>query len=400
MKIFENENEEENRIGQETEEDDTEISKETLSEAVLWGTDWTTETLVTQLKKKNIELSPSFQRRDAWGDDRKSKFIESIILGLPIPQIILAERKDKKGSYIVIDGKQRLLSLRQFCASEDNDDFSALILRDLQILETLNGKTYQKIIDNFDLSDFYLAFENQSIRTVIIKNWPSQQFLYTVFYRLNTGSLPLSPQELRQALIPGPFTTFVDDFAIESGGIKKILKLKKPDYRMRDVEVVVRFFAFRNFIEDYNGKLKEFLDRSCEELNEIWKINSDIIKNQSILLEESISSTYEIFGEDAYSKYSGENFTGIFNRPVFDIMSYYFCQKEIATVAIKKKEDVKKGFINLCKNNYDFLRSLETSTKNIEATALRFSAWGSLLKEITGLSFPIPTRADVGIKLK
>ncbi len=95
MNIFDNE--EEKKIGQESEEDILAFDKDSLSDAVLWGTDWTTETVISQLKKKNIELSPSFQRRDAWGEDRKSGFIESIILGLPIPQIILAERKDKKG---------------------------------------------------------------------------------------------------------------------------------------------------------------------------------------------------------------------------------------------------------------------------------------------------------------
>ena len=109
---------EDERIGQENENDYTQQDRNTFSEAVLWSTDWTTETIISQLKKKNIELYPSFQRRDAWGPDRKCRFIESIILGLPIPQIILAERKDKKGSYIVIDGKQRLLSIRQFCVTD------------------------------------------------------------------------------------------------------------------------------------------------------------------------------------------------------------------------------------------------------------------------------------------
>ncbi len=78
------------------------------------STDWTAETIIGQLAKGNISLDPIFQRRDAWTPPRKSKFIESIILGLPIPQIVLAEARDKKGSFLVIDGKQRLLTLQQF----------------------------------------------------------------------------------------------------------------------------------------------------------------------------------------------------------------------------------------------------------------------------------------------
>lgn len=397
MKIFDNE--EEKKIGQESEEDVLAFDKDSLSDAVLWGTDWTTETVISQLKKKNIELSPSFQRRDAWGEDRKSSFIESIILGLPIPQIILAERKDKKGSYLVIDGKQRLLSLRQFCVTQPDDEFTALKLKNLTILNGLNNKTYQNIKTEPELSDFHTAFENQSIRTVIIKNWPNQDFLYTVFLRLNTGSLPLSPQELRQALNPGPFTTFADEYSIESVGIKQVLNLKKPDYRMRDVEIVVRFFAFKNFLESYNGKLKEFLDNTCETLNKEWEKDPNRIKTQADELEFSINATFEIFGENAFTKYSNGDFTGIFNRPVYDIMTYYFSNTDIGKAAIAKKQDVLDAFINLCTNDIDFVRSLETSTKNIDPTAKRFNTWGSELSRITGLKFPIPARADVGIKI-
>src|SRR5712664_1765805 len=82
--------------------------------AVVSGTDWTTETIVSQLKRGNIQLNPRFQRRDAWKPDRKSRFIESLIVGLPIPQIVLAASKEHRGKFIVLDGKQRLLTISQF----------------------------------------------------------------------------------------------------------------------------------------------------------------------------------------------------------------------------------------------------------------------------------------------
>lgn len=82
--------------------------------AVVTGTDWTTETIVSQLTRGNIQLNPRFQRRDAWKQDRKSRFIESLIVGLPIPQIVLAEAKRQRGKFIVLDGKQRLLTILQF----------------------------------------------------------------------------------------------------------------------------------------------------------------------------------------------------------------------------------------------------------------------------------------------
>lgn len=106
--------------------EDISCNPENFEEAVIWGTDWTTETIFTQLQKGNIDLNPSFQRRDAWTDREKSRLIESLILGLPVPPIILAENKNKKNSYIVIDGKQRLLSIRRFFEENDDGEFAPL----------------------------------------------------------------------------------------------------------------------------------------------------------------------------------------------------------------------------------------------------------------------------------
>lgn len=383
-------------IGQENEEDLNGLKKDSFSQAVLWATDWTTETVVSQLKKGNIELSPSFQRRDAWGLDRKSRFIESIILGLPIPQIILAETK--RGAYLVIDGKQRLLSIRQYCVTETSDEFQALKLNNLQVLTDLNAKTYNDIKSDLNLSEFATAFDNQSIRTVIIRNWPNQNFLYTVFLRLNSGSLPLSPQELRQALIPGPFTTFADTFSSDSSAIKKALRLEKPDYRMRDVEIVIRFFAFKNYIEEYTGNLKEFLDTTCEKLNEKWLANSSEIIEQSEQLNEAIEATFKIFEDNAFNKFSKGKYTGIFNRPVYEIMTYYFSIEEVRLESLKNKEQIKERFEHLCASP-DFLRALEASTKNVEPTAKRYNEWGNALKDILKLKILVPAREKDGLKL-
>ena len=250
-----------------------------------------------------------------------------------------------------------------------------------------------------DFTRYISAFENQSIRTVIIRNWPNQNFLYTVFLRLNTGSLPLSPQELRQALNPGPFTSFADSFSVDSEQIKNALRLKKPDYRMRDVEIVVRYFAFNNFFENYTGNLKDFLDKTCELLNKKWIADRDQIISQANELDEAIKITFEIFGMNAFNKFSKGSYSGIFNRPVFDIMTFYFSMPEIREVSRKNKESIVKKFEYLCTTDIDFLKSLETSTKNVEPTTKRFSAWGGALKELLNIELKTPIRTTNGIKL-
>ena len=103
-------------------EDETDLEvilRSDLSNAIVQSTDWTIDTLVNQIEKGRIQLDPDFQRRDAWTNARKSKFIESLFLGFPIPQLVLAESKRQKGKYMVIDGKQRLLSLIKFAGSEE-----------------------------------------------------------------------------------------------------------------------------------------------------------------------------------------------------------------------------------------------------------------------------------------
>jgi hypothetical protein len=386
--------------GEQETEDDLDTDQKIFSQAVIWGTDWTVETINNQLKKGNIQLNPKFQRRNAWNEEKKSKLIESLILGLPVPEIILAEVKDKKGKYIIIDGKQRLLSIRNFLASNTDDKFSRFKLRKLPVLEQLIGKSYSDFEKNNELQKFKEALDNQSIRTIIIKNWQKDSFLYTVFYRLNTGSLPLSPQELRQALHPGPFIDFAEQLSHDSKCVLKMLHLKEPDRRMRDVEIIITYFSFKNCINKYHGRFKKFLDDSVEELNNLWFERDKELESQAKELDEAIMATITIFGEkDAFSKYTKNEFQHKFNRAVFEIMSYYFSNPEIRIKALNYKIEIKNAYISLCMEDREFLASIEIATKDLDKVVKRFSAWGIELAKILEIEILIPKRVDGGVEL-
>lgn len=377
-------------------ENDLVYGSKIFEDSVIWGTDWTTETIVNQLKRGTIDLNPKFQRRNAWDDVTKSRFIESLILGLPIPQIILAEKKDNKGNYIVIDGKQRLLTIISFF-SFDADIFKPFRLKGLNILTNLNGKTYKDL----EFNNIIDQLNNQSIRTSILKNWKNEEFLYTVFLRLNTGSLKLSPQELRQALHPGKFIDFADDFSSNSNEILGLLNLKTPDSRMRDVELFIRFFSIKYFIEKYDGNLKNSFDNTVRELNNNWFNLEDKIKEDSNNLNLAIKTTIDIFGsKESFSKYTNEGYQRNFNRAIFDIMCYYFSDNNIRTQALIKKTEIKLKFEELCLTNPDFLSSFEHTTKSIFNVSTRLSIWGNSIKEIIEIDFKIPTLTGNRIKLK
>jgi len=373
----------------ETEDDLSELSASAIREAVVSANDWTTETIISQIRKKNILLSPDFQRRDAWRITRKSRFIESLILGLPVPQLVLAEAQNRRGSYIVLDGKQRLLSICQFAADSEDRDFEQLRLSHLDIRKDLNGKTLSDMKVDFSLLDDVAAFENQSIRTVVIKNWPSESFLYHVFLRLNTNSVILSPQELRQALHPGFFTSFAEHESRTNPSLRDILGKNQPDFRMRDTELLIRYIAFRNFILNYKGNLKDFLDQSCKILNREWDNWEDRVRNQTIELNDIHNSIRTVFDGNAYHKWSGTAFENRFNRAIFDIMLFAFRESHNRDILVTHQDKVVELFKNLCSLNKEFMSSIEQTTKSMDATATRHQIWAECLNRDLGLQLPV-----------
>ena len=376
--------------GEENEEElNIDLSK--FNQAVIWGTDWTTETMARQLEKGNIDLNPSFQRRDAWSEQEKSRLIESLMLGFPVPPIILAENKQKKNSYLVIDGKQRLLSIRRFYSNvsekefkaknlKEKDAFKQLKLKGLDILKDFNGKTYSQMqVEN---TEYINNLDNQSIRTIVIKNWPDEAFLYTVFLRLNTGSKKLSPQELRQALKPGAFMNFLDDETANSTAIKDMLNNKGADPRMKDIELALRFFAFKCFPDKYKGNLKEFLDYTCENLNGNWEAKEYIIRDLFAELEKSIVFLKDLFAPDAaFSRYTDGKCNGRFNRSIYEILTYYFSIKEVRIAVEKKKEEFVNKFVEL-NDNQEFVYAVSNTTKDINRVVIRFTKVSKILEDL------------------
>lgn len=360
-----------------------------FEDAVLWSADWTAETIISQLRRGNINLNPVFQRRSAWNQERKSLFIESLILGLPIPQIILAEDRMNKGRFIVIDGKQRLLAIRQFAAQQD-DEFDKLILKGLDDRKDLNGRSYEELRGDIEFRKDIDRFENQTIRTVVIRGWSKENYLYSVFLRINQGSVTLSPQELRQALHPGKFSLFVDATSANSKRLREALGLSEPDFRMRDAELLLRFFAYKNFASAYSGNLKAFLDAAHIYFNRNWSKSEVSLNNQLEELEKALDFLKIGFGRDAYlRKWNGKNFETRINRAVFDVMTYYFSEPDIRAKTIDSISAIKSEFMKLCETR-EFLSSIETTTKSKEANHIRFGEFASLLRKYVGDSVRSP----------
>lgn len=390
-----------NAVNFEDEDEDIELDKSgAFRDAVVSGSDWTVQTVLDQLERGNIQLNPRFQRRDAWTRPRKSRFIESLILGLPIPQIVLAEKKDERRRFIVLDGKQRLMTLLQFTGGAgDESKNNNFKLTGLDALDELRNLTYSDLASSPELRDVLTEFENQTIRTVVIRNWPNMSFLHLVFLRLNTGSVKLAAQELRQAMFPGPFTDFSDQHSISSDALRRLLRLDEPDFRMRDVELLIRYFGFANFISQYRGELKLFLDAVCDRLNRDWTTFADRIQSQAAEFDAGVNAAVDVFGTDDVARRPHEE--GVrrpFNRAIFDAQIFYFRVPEIRAAALKHRAQVQAAFDHLWNNDDGFVSSVQSSTKTIQATHTRLSRWGIALAEACKLEFQVPKLTSDGIE--
>lgn len=372
------------------------IDRLTAARASVSATDWTIETIVTQMRKGRIDLNPKFQRRAAWTNPTKSRFIESAILSYPIPQIVLAEKTGHPGQYLVIDGKQRLLALRQFYAgqgSEKDSGFESFKITGTSILDSVRGYDISKLED--ERADLFDAFENHTIRTVTIKGWESEAFLYTLFLRLNTGSVPLSPQELRQALVPGEFVNFVDEQSGISPGLQHLLGNKGPDRRMIDAEMLVRYFGFRNDFVKYRGNLKDFLDKTCVYFNQNWASSAHLIVGQLSEMERAVDAARQIFTDSgACHKWSGVRWERALNRAVFDVQIHALADERVRDASLGRADEVLAAFKEICVKNDKFIAAITSTTKSVDATRSRFELWAQKLSQVIGFTVPQPRCLD------
>lgn len=371
--------------------EDLEISAADFEDLLVAPSDWTLETLVKQIGRQ-IDLAPGFQRRGVWSPAAKASFIESWFLGIPIPQVLLAAKKDNRNSFIVLDGKQRLLTLKQFVDGE-LEDGKPFRLKGLRVLKALEGKTWQQISEDEQWADKFL---NTTQRTAVLRGWVRDDVLYEIFHRLNSGSVKLSPMELRMSLHPGDFLKFVIAWSENLGPVHQLLRLQRPDKRMADVELAIRFLAFDDAHQVYDGNLKRFLDDLCAEYNNDFTQSP---RRENILrrlkeFDTAIEACLEIFGDGACRKWKGTKYERSFNRAVFDIQIGSLSQPKLRTKALNAPAKFEELFQRLSESDNDFVRSLETTTKSVDAVNKRFGTWYNIVGKEFGVKLTPPTTKE------
>lgn len=340
------------------------------------------ESLYNKQKRGKLILQPDFQRQYVWDSTKASRLIESAILQIPLPIIYLSEEKD--GKEYVIDGQQRLTSFFSFIDGAFPDG-KAFKLSGLNVFSELNGKRFSEL--ETELQDKIRYYQ---IRTITFQKDSSEDLKFEIFERLNTGSVQLNDQELRNCLYRGAFNVALKEMAAEPD-FMYICGLKAPDKRMKDKELVLRFCAFhhktylnykapiRNFLNLEAQEKRNISDKELAELKAAFKNSCQIIK--SIFDTTAFKRFYK--GKDGQPNGFWE--PKKFNTSLYDILMYSFAREDKNKV-FQNLDSIKEALITLMTDDQEFIDSIELSTSSVQAVTTRFDKWREALKGILGVN--------------
>lgn len=235
--------------------------------------------ILSLIRNEELVIEPDYQRLFRWDFTQQSRFIESVMLRIPIPQIFTVERSD--GVLELTDGLQRISTMIHFFGRDELDNnekdkeiyrnyFPAgdlLTLSGCEVLKELNEKT----VKDFSVRD-RLTIKRSSIRMVIVKRQSDDYFRYELFKRLNTGGTPLSAQEIRNcsSRMIGEDGSKFYNFLIQCAKNKHFQECTdslsdKARGMKEDEELVLRFFALKNARDDFKGSVRDWLDQFMED---------------------------------------------------------------------------------------------------------------------------------------
>jgi hypothetical protein len=222
-----------------------------------FGADFDIEGVVKRLERGEI-LIPTFQRGYIWNIKEASRFIESLLLGLPVPGVFLA-REETSNKFLVIDGQQRLKTLQFFFSGVFNPkegETSQKVFQLVDVQPEFEGRTYEK------LSEKDRRQLNNSIlhATIVKQDEPEDEntSIYHIFERLNSGGRRLAPQEIRTAIYHGTFVDLLKSLNRDAAWRKLY---GNPSPRLKDQELILRFFALLHEADTYERPMSEFLSR-------------------------------------------------------------------------------------------------------------------------------------------
>lgn len=327
------------------------------------------DTLIKRMKENEIQLSPDFQRNEVWKPAAKSQLIESLLIRIPLPAFYMDATDEDK--WLVVDGLQRLSTLRDFVVD------GTLLLADLEFLKDLEGKGFKDLPRNYQR-----RIEETQVTLYLIEKGTPPDVKFNIFKRINTGGLPLSPQEIRHALNQGPVTIFLKELA-ESSEFRTATSNSIRDDRMDDRELILRFFAFTmtHYTKYKAGSFDSFLSNTMAKLNKMSDQKRHEMKSRFM---RAMLSAQEIFDSLAFRKQSRiRKRINPINKALFETWSVNLGGLTDNQMAImeNRKGKVKESFLTLM-DDRDFVNAITQGTGKPNSVEKRFKKIEQLVQNI------------------
>lgn len=296
--------------------------------------DLVVESLIDQIKNGTLFLRPiserpAFQRKYVWSNKLASRLIESILLNVPIPPCYLSQNDEYELD--VIDGQQRLYSIYRFI---DN----RFKLTNLEILTELNGLQFHELPPTIQRQ-----FKTHTLRLIAITNQSHAEIKFDVFQRLNTNTMPLNAQELRNCIYRGSLNDLLKD-AVQYEPWLNIISRKEPDKRMRDEELVLRFFAFSiHGVDNYRTPQKHWLNDAAKAGQ---KYSEEKVRELKSIWEKAIDISLMWFEPSECFRREISKRSKAINRALFDL-TMLSAARVNRDVAIRKREAFRKQYFTI-----------------------------------------------------
>ena len=298
-------------------EDNDAYSDDSLFNIKPWGADLSFRELIQRYEDEEL-VKPELQRMYVWDRAEASRFIDSLLLGLPVPSIFLAQTHDEK--LLIIDGYQRIMTVYDFVRgifSKDGKGFA--LSRSEKINSRWRGKSFVELNDTEQR-----RVRNTTIHAIIFsQQQPGEEdtSLFQVFERINTSGRTLLPQEIRNCVAQGTLNLLL--FSLNSYvPWRQLFGLHDPDSRMRDMEYILRFFALTSdaYRSDVREKisLRRFLDIYMKANANAGPLQINELRQRFVV---AIDLVMELFGPNAFNNISQtdpDKFVSKFSPTIFD----------------------------------------------------------------------------------
>jgi hypothetical protein len=244
-------------------------------------TEYSVELLANKMQNGDFEI-PAYQREDTWEPQRKSRFVESLLMGLPIPFLFFWE-SPATGKLEIVDGSQRLRTINQFVLGE-------LVLGELEELTELEGLRFSDLPESRQRK-----IKNRSIRGIVLNEHADDEARFDLFDRINTGSKVANKAEVRRGALIGPFLDMVIDLSREPTFVA-LAPVSETQNKLREgEELVTRFFAYGDGLDGYHDRVSQFLFSYARKMNESLSGHPEQVEEYRKRFMDTMTFVHRVF---------------------------------------------------------------------------------------------------------